>query len=92
MEEAQSTIEPPPCGRYHADVNEFQPLIDQLRREEILRARAMTPEERIAQCLAMSEANIAWSYGEGDAELSRRLARLRQVRDARTYVALATRS
>lgn len=66
-------------------MNEFQPLIDQLRREEIIRIRAMTPAERIEQCLAMSEANIAWSYGPGDPELSRRLARLRQVRDARTY-------
>ena len=66
-------------------MNEFQPLIDELRREEILRVRAMTPEERMALCLEISEANIAWSYGEGDAELSRRLAQLRQARDARTY-------
>lgn len=66
-------------------MNEFQPLIDQLYREEVQQARAMSPEERIALCIEMSEANIAWSHGAGDAELSRRLARLRQVRDARTY-------
>ena len=66
-------------------MSEFQPLIDQLYREEVLRARAMSPEDRMAHCIEMSEANIVWSYGKGDAELSRRLARLRQVRDARTY-------
>lgn len=66
-------------------MSEFQPLIEQLYREEVLRARAMSPEERMAHCIEMSEANIAWSYGEGDAELSRRLARLRQLRDAQTY-------
>ena len=66
-------------------MSEFQPLIDQLYREDVLRARAMTPGERMAHYIEMSEANIAWSHGEGDAELSRRLARLRQIRDARTY-------
>ena len=66
-------------------MSEFQPLIDQLYREEVLRSRAMTPEERMAHCIEISEANIAWSYGEGDAELSRRLGRLRQVQDAQTY-------
>ena len=78
-------IEAARAVHYDPRVNEFQPLIDQLRREEILRARAMSPEERMAQCLEMSEANIAWSYGAGDAELSRRLALLRRVRDARTF-------
>ena len=29
-------------------MNEFKPLIDQLYREEILRARAQTPQQRVA--------------------------------------------
>jgi hypothetical protein len=36
-------------------VNEFQPLIDQLYREEILRARKQTPQERISGAFEMSE-------------------------------------
>lgn len=36
-------------------MSEFQPLIDQLYREEILRARAQTPEERIRGTFEMSE-------------------------------------
>lgn len=30
-------------------MNEFQPLIDQLYREKVLRARSMTPEERLTE-------------------------------------------
>ena len=36
-------------------MNEFQPLIDQLYREEVLRARQMTPEERLRGAFEMTE-------------------------------------
>lgn len=36
-------------------MNEFQPLINELYREEILRARRMTPEERLRGTFEMTE-------------------------------------
>jgi hypothetical protein len=41
-------------------VNEFQPLIDQLYREEVRRARAQTMEQRFLGSLEMSETVFAW--------------------------------
>lgn len=35
-------------------MNEFQPLIDQLYREEVLRARKMTPEQRVTAAFELS--------------------------------------
>ena len=66
-------------------MHEFQPLIDALTREEVRQLRALTPGERIGLALKISEDNIAWSHGAGNAELSRRLARLRALNDARCY-------
>jgi hypothetical protein len=40
-------------------VNQFQPLIDQLYREEILQARRMTPEERLRGTFEMTETALA---------------------------------
>lgn len=71
-----------PCHRWEAvpsvsGVNEFQPLIDRLYREEILRARRMTPAERIAGVFeltrfahSMMEAGIRAQYpGASEAEV-----------------------
>ena len=66
-------------------MSEFQPLIDQLYREEVLRTRAMSPEERMQLALDLSEANLAWSHGEGDPELTRRMRLLRDADDRRYY-------
>ena len=64
---------------------EFQPLIDQLSREEVLRVRTMSPEDRMKLALDLSEANVSWSEGEGDPELSRRMRLLRDSDDRRYY-------
>jgi hypothetical protein len=66
-------------------MSEFQPLIDQLYFEEVLRTRAMSPEDRMNLALDLSEANIAWSEGAGDPELSRRMRLLRESDDRRYY-------
>lgn len=42
------------AGDYFPIVSEFQPLIDQLYREEILRARKMTPQERLSAAFELS--------------------------------------
>lgn len=40
-------------------MNEFKPLIDQLYREEILRARQQTPDERVRGTFEMTETALA---------------------------------
>ncbi len=40
-------------------MNELQPLIDELYRDEILRARRMTPEERLRGAFEMTETGLA---------------------------------
>ncbi len=40
-------------------MNEYQPLIDQLYREEILRARQMTPADRLRGTFEMTETALA---------------------------------
>ena len=49
-----TAFEAPFAINYAARVNEFQPLIDQLYREEILRARTMTPALRIEAAFALA--------------------------------------
>ena len=43
-------------------MSEFQPLIDQLYREEILRARQMTPEERLTAAFEIAPLAHAFMY------------------------------
>jgi hypothetical protein len=43
-------------------MSEFQPLIDQLYREEVLRARAMTPEQRITAAFEIAPLAHAFMY------------------------------
>lgn len=63
-------------------MSEFQPLIDELQREEVRAARAMTPEQRFELALRISEDNLAAAAGP---ELERRLGRLRAWNDALCY-------
>ncbi len=65
-------------------MSEFQPLIDQLYREEILRARALTPQERLSAAFelapfahSMMYAGIHSQYPEADEGELLRLARER---------------
>ena len=64
-------------------MNEFQPLIDQLRREEVERARRMTPEQRIAAAFELSN---LW-FANSDPELARRLKIIKD-RENRMYYGL----
>lgn len=79
------------------DVNEFQPLIDQLYREEILRARKQTPQERVRGAFeiapfanAMMYAGIRRQHPEADeAELLRlareRIAKVRRINEWKIF-------
>jgi hypothetical protein len=62
-------------------VNGFQPLIDQLYREEVRKARAMKPEERFRVGMEICEANFRWARTSGEAEMNRRYAIMRKLDD-----------
>ncbi len=62
-------------------MNEFQPLIDQLYREKVLRARARTPGERMSDVLELSMMHLA----KDDPELRRRLAIVRAMEERGCY-------
>ncbi len=78
-------------------MNPHQPLIDQLYREEIERARKQTPQERVAGAFeiapfarAMMEAGIRSQHpGADDAEVLRlgreRIAKVRRMREWKIY-------
>lgn len=50
-------------------MSEFQPLIDQLYRERVARARAQTPGQRMSDVLELA----GWHFSKDNAELRRRL-------------------
>lgn len=82
-------------------MNEFQPLIDQLYREEILHARKMTPQQRIAAAFDFAPMAYQFMYAgirsqnpeADDAELLRlareRIAKVRRMHEAKIYRAVA---
>jgi hypothetical protein len=53
-------------------VDEFQPLIDQLYREEIEEARALGPEGRLRLAFEMMDENFRWARALGEEEMERR--------------------
>jgi len=53
-------------------VNEFQPLIDQLYREEVQQARALGPEGRLRVGFEIIEENFEWARALGEEEMARR--------------------
>ena len=53
-------------------MNEFAPLIDQLYREEVLRARALGEEGRLRETFEISEQNLEWARSLGEEEMMRR--------------------
>jgi hypothetical protein len=85
-------------------VNEFQPLIDQLYREEVVRARCQTMEQRFLGSLEM--ANLAFEIGragvrsqlpqatdtEIEAEWQRRLRIVRRLDEHGIYAPAQARS
>jgi len=62
-------------------VNEFQPLIDQLYREKVLRARRRTPGERMSDVLELSTMH----FKKNDPELRRRLGIVRTMEEHGCY-------
>ncbi len=78
-------------------MSEFQPLIDQLYREEILRARKMTPQERLRAtfeitdfALKMMRSSLRHHHPEADdAEILRlgreRIAKVRRLNEWKLY-------
>ena len=73
--------------------NEFQPLIDEIFREKVLRARAQSPGEKFVAGLRLFENVVIrmrggiraqfpqFSAEEVEKELYRRIERIRQVED-----------
>lgn len=82
----------------HEDPAAFKSLQDDIYRERILRARAMTPEERLDSALEMTNfvfgnllEGAMWQLGtqdrkEGWDEVRRRLDRLYRARDHGRFV------
>jgi len=78
-------------------MSEFQPLIDQLYREEILRARKMTPQERLRATfevtdfsLKMMRSSLRQHHPAADeAEILRlgreRIAKVRRMQEWKHY-------
>jgi len=62
-------------------MNPYQPLIDQLYREKVLRARQRTPGERMSDVLELSEMHFA----KNDPELRRRLVIVRTMEERGCY-------
>lgn len=66
-------------------MSEFQPLIDQLYREEIATARRLGPDGRYRQAMHICARNIAAAEALGEAEWSRRYRIIRALDDQRDY-------
>ncbi|MEP6667637.1 MAG: hypothetical protein ABJF10_00705 [Chthoniobacter sp.] len=62
-------------------MNPHQPLIDQIFREKVLRARRQTPGERMSDVLELS----AMHFDKDDPELRRRLALVRAMDERDCY-------
>jgi hypothetical protein len=77
--------------------NEFQPLMDEIFREKVLRARRESPEDKLVAGLDLFEEALVRMRGgiraqfpqftpeQVDAELYRRIARIRQVQEHGFY-------
>ena len=77
--------------------NEFQPLMDEIFREKVLRARLESPGRKLVDGLELFEDALIWMragvrgqfphYDEAqvEAEVHRRIARIRQVEEYGIY-------
>jgi hypothetical protein len=66
-------------------VNEFQPLIDQLYREEVERARRLGPDGRFKVALEICEENLRWARSADPVEMKRRYRLIRALDEAGCY-------
>ena len=77
--------------------NEFQPLMDEIFREKVLRARQQSPGEKLADGFALFDEALIWmragvrgqfpqfDEAQVEAEVHRRIARIRQVEEHGIY-------
>lgn len=66
-------------------MSEFQPLIDELYREEIREARALGPEGRFRVGIETTEMNFEWAKSLGAEEMARRYRIARALDDHGCY-------
>ena len=66
-------------------MSEFQPLIDQLYIEEVLRARALGTEGRMREGFEISEENLEWAQSLGREEMERRFRIARELNEQGCY-------
>ena len=66
-------------------MSEFQPLIDQLYREEIEEARTLGSEGRLRLAMQLMDENFRWARTLGEAEMERRFAIARKLKEHRCY-------
>ena len=66
-------------------MSEFQPLIDQLYREEIQEARALGPEGRLRLAMQLMDENFRWARSLGEPEMQRRFEIARKLKEHRCY-------
>jgi len=83
--------------------NEFQPLMDDLFREKVLRARRQTPEEKFLLGLQLFESSVngmrrqirhefpLFTAEQIEEEIHRRYRRIRQVEDHGIFAAKTSR-
>lgn len=62
-------------------MSEFRPLIEELFREEVLRTRQSTPEERLSQAFELADL----AYGAPDPDLEARVERYREMQTKMYY-------
>ena len=62
-------------------MNPHQPLMDQLYREKVLRARRQTPAERMSDVLELS----GWFFSKDESELRRRIRIVRAMEERECY-------
>ena len=66
-------------------MSEFQPLIDELYREEIREARALGMEGRLRIAFQMMDENFAWGRTLGEVEMTRRLVIAEKLKEHGCY-------
>jgi hypothetical protein len=66
-------------------VSEFQPLIDQLYREEVRRARALGEQGRLRVGIETSEMNLIWAQSMEPQERARRYRIVRALDEHGCY-------
>ena len=66
-------------------MSEFQPLIDQLYREEVEEARALGPDGRMRLAFRLMDENFEWARSLGEDEMRRRFAVARKLKEQGCY-------